>query len=84
MSQLSQFSDAGPLSLYENDIDTFSYFPTDELPISALDPPSSIADTDFLRPLSVLSTLKQIGPDYKKLWVVFSDIDKDEFINWWL
>jgi hypothetical protein len=82
MSQLSQFSDAGPSSLYEDDTDTFSYFPIDELPISASDPPSSIADTDFLRPLSVPSTLKRIGPGYKKLWVLFSDMGKDEFINW--
>lgn len=84
MSQFSQFSDPCPSSLYEDDIDTLSYLPTDELPISTTDPPSSIADPDFLRPHFVPNTLKRIGPDYKKLWVLFSEMGKDDFINWWL
>jgi hypothetical protein len=48
MSQLSQFSDAGPSSLYEDKTDTFSYFLIDKLPISVSDPLSLIADIDFL------------------------------------
>jgi hypothetical protein len=83
MSQFSQFSDQGPSSLFEDDIDTFSYIPTDEPSIFTSDPSSFTADTDS--PLfSVPTTLKRIGPDNKKLWVLYSEMSKNDFINWWL
>jgi hypothetical protein len=83
MSQFSQFSDQGPSPLFENDIDTFSYVPTDQLSIFTSDPLSVTADTDL--PLfSIPSTLKRIGPDNKKLWVLYSEMSKNDFINWWL
>jgi hypothetical protein len=33
---------------------------------------------------SVLTTLRWIGPDNKKLWVLYSEMSKNDFINWWL
>jgi hypothetical protein len=80
MSQFIQFSDQSPSSLFEDDIDTFSYVPTDELSIFTSNPSSFTTDTDL--PLfSVPTTLRRISPDNKKPWVLYSKMSKNDFIN---
>lgn len=92
MSQLSQFSDPGPSSLHEGDaIDHLSsYLPSDDIQLFTPDlscsqqTVTSATESDFLRPLSVPSSLQRVGPDRKKSWVLYADMSKAEFITWWL
>jgi hypothetical protein len=80
MSQFIQFSDQGPSSLFEDDIDTFLYILIDEPSIFISDPSSFTTDIDL--PLfSVPTTLRRIGPDNKKPWVLYSEMSKNDFIN---
>lgn len=89
MSSFSQFSDAGPSSLAGNELyeDSFTH----------LDPPSiteipdsqrslvSTQITDFLSPpSSAPQSLQRGGPPKQKVWVIWTEMNKTEFIQWWM
>lgn len=90
MSRFSQFSDAGPSSQYESDLpDNLPYLQSDDqlfTPNISYSQPTitSTLGSEFLSPLSVPPSLQRLGPDQKKLWVLYSEMTKDEFILWWL
>jgi hypothetical protein len=90
MSQFSQFSDAGPSSLYQSD-------PIDPLTDIELDDSSFIAgsssyqrtqcptlSSEFTPPLALPSTLERFGSDRKKPWVKYTEMNKNDFVIWWL
>lgn len=85
MSQLSLFSDAGPSSVvgsdltFDNLLDSF----TPDLPASQQSV-TTAPDPDFLRPLTIPLSLERDGPDRKKSFILFSEMSKNEFVEWWL
>lgn len=91
MSQHTQFSDAGPSSLYESDFATYDISEnlTEPSPADLLGSQQSIttaSTSDFLRPIApdIPSPLKRDGPDWKKTFVCYSEMSKNEFVKWWL
>lgn len=90
MSDFSQFSDAGPSSLYQSD-------PIDHLTDLELDDSSLRAGSssyqrtqhptpasDFTPPLVLPPTLERFGSDRKKPWVKYTEMNKKDFVIWWL
>lgn len=92
---MSQLSDIYSSSLYEHDpaatlTDTLSHLPSDDIQLfsteasSSRQPLSSTPDTDFIRPLAVPSSLQRVGPGRRKDYLLYTDMNKDDFIHWWL
>lgn len=90
MSQFSQFSVAGPSSLYQSD-------PIDPLTDIELDDSSFITgsssyqrtqyptlSSEFTPPLALPPTLERFGSDRKKPWVKYTEMNKNDFVIWWL
>ncbi|EED15748.1 conserved hypothetical protein [Talaromyces stipitatus ATCC 10500] len=86
MSQLSRFSDAGPSSFLGSDIpdDFTSYSMTTPATSLAQDQPaisfkSFLSTTDTGSPIP--ESLQLVGPDRRKSWVLWSEMNKDDFIR---
>ena len=45
---------------------------------------SSIPDSEFIQPLLIPPSLQCVGPDRNKSWVLYSNMNKTDFIEWWL
>ena len=91
MSQYTQFSDSGPSSLYESDFATYDISENlpEPSPADLLDSELSITtapNSEFLRPIApnIPPSLKRDGPDWKKTFVCYSEMSKNEFVKWWL
>lgn len=88
MSQFSQFSDAGPSSLYQSDLidpltdielgdssfiaGSSSYKPTQYPTLSS----------EFTPPLALPPTLERFGSDRKRPWVKYTEMNKNDFVIW--
>lgn len=93
-SQISQFSDVYSSSLYEGDHpDNLAYLPSHDQQIFPPDLSCSqqtlnaASDSDFLRPSQpppIPDTLQCVGPDRRKVYVLYSDMSKEDFVSWWL
>lgn len=77
---MSQLSDIYPASLTESgEFDDSSYLLSD-----SLGPDNSASQTtQSLLPLSVPLSLKRTK-DPTKTYVIFEDMNKEEFVNWWI
>lgn len=90
MSQ-SQSSDIILSSLY-NDTDSVLYLVSDPPQLFTPEPSGSQqtfdpSDQDSIRPqprLSVLSSLKRVGPDRRKNYVLYERTMLSEWVDWWL
>lgn len=92
MSQLSQFSDAYASSLYDaNNPDSLQVIQLDDLTSNlsfSQQASQSVADSDFTRlpipaPL-IPSSLERVCPDRISAYLVYSDMTKEDVVNWWL
>lgn len=89
---MSQFSDAGPSSQYEGDTDNLSFPRSDDAYLVATEPPSSqqtivsVSGSPFLRPPppSIPQCLEHVGPRRTKNFILYSIMNKVEFMEWWL
>jgi arylamine N-acetyltransferase len=94
MSQMSQFSDPYASSTYQFDqfdlSDNLGLPPPEEYASDlsysqqTLD---SARDSSFTRPSqppSLPDTLQRVGPDKRKAFVLYSDMSKNQFVDWWL
>lgn len=88
---MSQLPDLYSSSLYEGDIlDPRSCFQSDDVNLFTSEPSVSqqtivsVLESDFTRPLSVPSSLQRVSPGRTKTWILYSEMSKDEFIEWWL
>ncbi|KAJ5249580.1 hypothetical protein N7524_011896 [Penicillium chrysogenum] len=87
---MPQISDAYHSSSYSGDVPDLNFLPSDD---RLLDLPSSqenlnsVSEVDFLRsqtPPLIPSSLDRVGPDRRKLFVLYTDMANDDFVNWWL
>lgn len=93
-SQIPQFSNAYPSSLYEGDhLDNFGYLPSDGQQLHTPDPSysqqtfDSVPELDLIQPSQpphIPDSLQQVGPDRKKLYLLWTQMANDEFVAWWL
>ncbi|KAG2000826.1 hypothetical protein GB937_010790 [Aspergillus fischeri] len=94
-SQISQFSDNYPSSIYEDTpLDSSSFLPSDGPQLFFPDAsysqqtPASTPDAEFARPLvlpSIANTLERVGPEKKKKnHLLWTEMVNDEFVAWWL
>jgi hypothetical protein len=92
MSQFDQLSDAGPSSQALSDIPdqadlAFLYSDDQSLTYEQFDSQqtaTSAPGSEFITPFSAPLTLERGGPLNKKFWVIRTDMNKDEFIHWWV
>lgn len=90
MSQFSQFSDTGPSSPYQSDpVDPLTDLELDDISFKAGS--SSYQRTqhptlasEFTPPLALPPTLERFGSDRKKPWVKYTEMNKNDFVIWWL
>lgn len=45
--------------------------------------PASIPDIDLLTPIPLPPTLERVGRDTQKVWVLYTEMNKTQFIEWW-
>ncbi|OQE11891.1 hypothetical protein PENFLA_c070G01346 [Penicillium flavigenum] len=90
---MSQFSDAGPSSRYESDADNLSFLRSDDAYLFTPESPSSqqttasVQDSPFLRPPpppSIPQSLGRVGPNRTKNFILYSAMNKADFMDWWL
>ena len=88
MSQLSLFSDAGPSSQPGSDIpDHLLSITSDNLTPDLSYRHTGCSSTpipEFFPPLDIPNSLRRVGPDRKKAWVLWTEMNKDDFLTWWL
>jgi hypothetical protein len=89
MSQLSLFSDAGPSSLPGSDFpDHLSSITSDNLLTPDLSyshiAASSTSNPEIPPPLIIPPSLQRVGPDRRKAWVLWTEMNKDDFVVWWI
>jgi hypothetical protein len=89
MSHFSQFSVAGPSSQILSDApDLASLYSDDQSLIGGnLDSQRTTTSTpgfEFISPISAPLSLERGGPPSEKFWVIRSDMNKDDFILWWV
>lgn len=90
MDQCSQSSDAGPSNRYEEHLDRLPYLSSD--PIQSFTPDLSYRQQtntsaplfEVPQPISGPDSLRRVGPDRKKFYVLYNDMLKERFIAWWL
>jgi hypothetical protein len=95
MSQFSQYSEAGPSSqIASSQIDVG--YPNEYLTLGLNDPSLtpdqsisqqtviSVPASDFPPPISIPLTLRRIGPNTRKPWVIYTEMYKKDFLEWWL
>ena len=93
-SQVSQFSDNYPSSIFEdNPLDNFTFLPSDSpqpfIPdaLYSQQTPNSTPDVDFARPPlppSIPDTLERVGPEKQKNYILWTEMVNNEFVVWWL
>lgn len=93
MSQFSQFSEASPSSTFSSDITDYTDYSLG-LPLNnQLVSPNlscnqrivtSTPDADFLGLTAIPSSLERVGPGKQKGWVLFSAMNKTDFVAWWV
>lgn len=78
MSQPSFYSDAGPSSALPSDFSDLSYVTNnvfdpdiDQNIRDSLQETTSVVDSEFLQPISAPSSLQRVGPDRRKLFVLY-------------
>lgn len=79
-SQQSQFSD----SFYEPD---FLHSDNTQHILDSQQTTLSTSDSDFIFPPPrprLPETLTRVGPSFRKNWILYSDMSKDDFVRWWL
>lgn len=88
---MSPLSDLHSSSLYDGDaLDPLSSLQSDSADLFTSEPSASQqtitsgSDPDFIHPPSAPPTLKRVGPSRIKTWILYSDMSKDAFIEWWL
>lgn len=91
---MSHLSNLYTSSLYEGDsrdtADSLSYLQSDNLHLLNTEPSfsqrtiTSAPESDFVQPPIVPGSLQRVGPDRKKTWILYSEMSKDEFVEWWL
>lgn len=89
MSQFGHLSDAGPSSQAQSDTPdlTFLYSDDQSLVYETFDSQrttTSIPGSEFITPVSAPLTLERGGPPNKKLWVIRTEMNKEEFVLWWV
>jgi hypothetical protein len=82
---MPQISDAYHSSLYGGDVPDLNFLPSDDrlldLPYSQ-ETLNSVSEVDFLRsqtPPLIPSSLDRVGPDRRKLLVLYTDMANDDF-----
>ncbi|KAJ6001218.1 hypothetical protein N7481_001627 [Penicillium waksmanii] len=93
-SQDSQFSDNYSSSIFEdNPLDNLTFLSSDGLQpfnpdtLYGQSTPDSTPNLGFARPAlppSIPETLEHVGPQKKKIYVLWTDMVNDEFVAWWL
>lgn len=93
-SQISQFSNNYPSSIYEDTpLDSFPFLPSDGPQPFFSDAsysqqtPASTPDAGFAQPPvppSIPNTLEHIGPEKKKNYLLWAEMVNDKFVEWWL
>ena len=88
---MSQLSDIYSSSLYEGDaLDNFSYLEANGLNLFTSETPfsqqslTSVPDSELLRPPPIPPTLQRVGPGRNNNWILYLEMNKEEFIKWWL
>jgi hypothetical protein len=87
MSQLNILSDTGPSSLYDG---TISYIPSDDFQVFTEEPLFSQqtvvsgSNSEFRQPLLIPASLERTGSGPKKPYVLYSNMTKKDFVEWWL
>ncbi|KAJ6126403.1 hypothetical protein N7523_002015 [Penicillium sp. IBT 18751x] len=67
-----------------------SYLDTEDIPPFTSEPHfsqqsfTSVPDSDFVQPFSIPPNLTRIRPDRLTEFVLYTDMDKEVFVNWWL
>lgn len=94
MSQISQFSDIYPSSVYEGDpIDNHQLYFPNKTQICTPEPSrsqqtlDSVSNSGFLTPIPpppIPNTLTRVGPGRSTSFVLYSDMSNDAFVTWWL
>lgn len=95
MSQIPQFSDIYPSSIYDGDpanpVDPLLCFPNEQFPTPEISESQQTFDTasnsGFLTPIpppSIPSSLQRVGPGRSIAFILYSDMSKDDFVAWWL
>jgi hypothetical protein len=85
MSQVSDY----PLSLPGEDLDNLTpYLQSDDVgPFTkslSQQTITSILDSEFLLPPVISTSLTRVGPDLRKICILYEMDKKAEFIEWWL
>jgi hypothetical protein len=92
-SQISQFSDNYPSSIYEDTpLDTFPFLSSDGpqsfIPDASYgqQTPASTPDTESTQPPvppSIPNSLERVGPEKQKNYLLWTEMVNDEFVVWW-
>ena len=89
---MSEASDLYSSSLYEETApDNFAY-PWSDIDLQLIAPElsfsqqstGSLQNPEFLRPPTIPSSLQRVGPHRIKPWILYTPMNKEEYINWWL
>lgn len=65
------------------------YLQSDDLPTFPSEPTASQqtvtsnTDLSFTQPISIPPSLQRVGPDRRKTWILFDNMSKKEFLEWW-
>jgi hypothetical protein len=89
---MSQLSDIYPSLFYEVDpLDNTSCFSLDNLQVFTFDILSSsqqiitpTINTSFLLSHTIPESLQRVGPHRTKEWILYSEMNKDDFVTWWV
>ncbi|KAJ5557827.1 hypothetical protein N7513_003413 [Penicillium frequentans] len=88
MDPFSQSSDAGPSHLgYGDHLYDLTYLPSDPIqiftPTFSQQTHVSAPPSEFPQSTTGLDSLQRVGPDRKKVYVLYDDMSKEQFISWW-
>lgn len=79
-------------SIYDGDLDNFTYLSSDNVQILTPDPSISqrteeSSDPEFLQPSlppAIPPSLDRVGSDHRKLWILYKEMVHNDWVSWWL
>jgi len=87
---MSPLSDIYSSSIYEGEvINSLPYLQSDDLSAfpseltASQQTVTSNTDLSFTQPISIPPSLQHVGPDRRKTWILFDNMSKKEFLEWW-
>ena len=88
--RMSLLSDIYSSSIYEGEvINSLPYLQSDDLSAfpseltASQQTVTSNTDLSFTQPISIPPSLQRVGPDRRKTWILFDNMSKKEFLEWW-